>query len=80
MTSTNRHSISSRRSSWVMPLHMRRRAKGQRTRGVSRGLEREFLRGIEAASERNFTADEARMLIELASAVALYLGRAGGRN
>jgi len=35
---------------------------------------------MEAASERDFTPDEARMLIELASAVALYLGRAGGRN
>ena len=73
MSSIHRHST-------VTPLHMRARRKGQRTRGVSRSLEREFLRGMEAASERDFTPDEARMLIELVSAVALYLGRAGGRN
>ena len=39
MSSIHRHST-------VTPLHMRARRKGQRTRGVSRSLEREFLRGM----------------------------------
>ena len=61
-----------------MPLHMRARRKGQPTRGISRRVELASLGAMEAASERDFTPDEAEMLIGLAAAIAGYLGRTTG--